>query len=208
MNFDDIQKTWQSPHNRPDRGELDQLKMNMITDLRKRRRSHLGLLVITLLPLLFVTFKIAHHLIAPNPALDPVDLSREWAIVPFFLLPWVGWLILARVQRSHHRNHAHYDRSLQASVAALLDENRVERLRYRLVTALMILSVPALAIVVCQLRSVGKTGDEILLPAFVIYPLYVLIVIFWSGYHHRRKTLPRQRELESLMAQYGANPVH
>lgn len=207
MNFDDIQKTWHSPLNRPDRAELEKLKMNMIADLRKRRRSHLGLLLITLIPLLFVSLKIGHHLVAPDPSLDPVSLSREWAIVPMFVLPWVGWLIMARLQQTHHRKHADYDRSLQASVAALLDDNRVERLRYRIVTALLIISVPALALVVYQLRSVGKAGDEILIPALVIYPLYILGVVLGCSYYYRRRMLPRKHELESLMAQYETDPI-
>jgi hypothetical protein len=202
MNFDDIVKTWQSPHNRPNQAEMEKHKMNMISDLRKRRRSSLGLLLISLLPLLFVTGKLALHLIAPDPSLDKVDLSREWAVVPMFLLPWGTWLILARIQHTHHVKHPDYDRSIQSSVAALLDENRTERLRYRIVTTSLIASVPALAVVVYQLRSVGKVGNEVFIPAFVIYPLYVVGVVLWCAYYHRTKMLPRKRELETLMTEY------
>jgi hypothetical protein len=67
----------------------------------------------------------------------------------------------------------------------------------------MMASVPALAVVAYQLRSVGKAGNEILIPALVIYPLYVLGVLLWCGYYHRTKMLPRKRELESLLSEYS-----
>ena len=204
MNFDDLQKTWLSPHNRPVGAELERCKMNMIADLRKRRRRSIGLLLLTLAPLLFLTVKLGLHFVAPDPSLARVDFSREWAVVPMFLLPWCAWLIMARLQHRHHRKHADYGQSIHASLAALLDENRTERLRYWLVSGVMAASVPALAVVVYQLRSVGKAGNEILIPALVIYPLYVLGVLLWCGYYHRKKMLPRQRELESLLSEYSS----
>jgi hypothetical protein len=207
VNFDDISQTWQSPNNRPTKAQLEDMKMNMESELRRRRRSNLGLLVISLCPLLFFTAKIVLHLVWPQPDHTPVDLSREWAVLPFFALPWIGWLVLAALQRTHSAQHHSYNASIAATVTALLDENRHQQTRHKLVCVLLALSVPALGLVVYQLRSVGKVGNEIIIPACVIYPLYVLGMVLWLRWHHVNRTVPRQRELESLLHDYN-QPSH
>ena len=57
-------------------------------------------------------------------------------------------------------------------------------------------------IIVHQLRAVGKAGDEILVPAFVIWPAYVALMAAWFGWYYFRRLLPRKRELEELMQAY------
>jgi hypothetical protein len=203
MNFDDIQKTWQSPHNRPSAAQLEKDKMKFVTDLRRRRRGNLFFLGLVFALLVFITGKLGMHLLWPEPALDKVDISREWAVIPFFALPWAAWLFMVRLHWRQHVRHPRYDRSINASVSALLDENASERTRYKVIGALLIVSVLILPLIVFQLRSVGKAGGEILLPALVIYPAYVVLVLLWSAVYYRRKLLPRKRELENLLATYG-----
>jgi hypothetical protein len=205
MNFADIQQAWQSPHNRPSAAELEKQKMHFITDLRRRHRSSFMLLVLTFIPMAFLTFKLVMHIVSPNPELDPVDLSREWGVVIFFALPWAGWLLLVRLHRRHRTQFANYEQSINASVAALLDENRTERIRTKVVGGLLLASVVILPVIVFQLRSVGKSGDEILIPAFVIYPVYVASMVGWLAYRYRRTLLPRMRELEGLLHSYAGD---
>jgi hypothetical protein len=66
----------------------------------------------------------------------------------------------------------------------------------------LLLSLPLLGGVVWQLRAVGKMGDEVLIPAFVLYPAYVVLMVGWIGWQYVRKTRPRQRELEALLSDY------
>lgn len=202
MNFDDIRQTWQSSHNRPSGAELEKLKMNLITELRRQRRANTGLLVLTLCPLVFFTAKVILHLLSPAAGTTPVDLSREWAVLPFFALPWIGWFVLLGLQRRHAARHRSYEGSIVSSVAALLDETRTQRVRHNVVCILLGLSVPAVGLVVYQLRNVGKAGNEILLPTLVLYPAYVLAMVLWLYWHNVRKTQPREQELESLLREY------
>ena len=206
MNFDDIQQTWQSPHNRPSGLELNQMKTNLVNELRRQRRQSLGLLVLTLCPLLFFTVKVVLHLQEPQPHTTPVNLSREWGILPFFILPWVGWGLLAWRQRRHAARHPSYENSVVSSVTALLDQHRANRFRHRVVTVLLAVSVPILFLIVYQLRNVGKAGDEILIPALVLYPLYALGMICWLRWEDARKGRPRQHQLESLLREYQQPP--
>jgi hypothetical protein len=205
MNFDDIQKTWQSPHNRPDTAQLEKDKMKFVTDLRRRRRGNLLFLALVFALILFWTVKLGLHIILPDPASKAVDLGREWGVLPFFALPWLGWLYMVRLHWRQHVRHPNYDRSIGASENALLDENSSERRRYKVIAGLLVASAVMLPLIVYQLRSVGKAGDEILIPALVIYPAYVVGVLIWSAVYYRRKLLPRKRELETLLAGYDQN---
>jgi hypothetical protein len=202
MNFADIETMWHSPRNRPNPAQLEKQKMEFVADLNRRRRGNLFFLALIFALLAFMTGKVASHVLWPDPALDRVDLAREWAIVPFFALPWIGWLFMVRLHRKHHVAHPHSDASISASVAALLDENRAERTRYKFIAGLLILSVLVLPVIVYQLMEVGKAGREIMIPALVIYPTYVVGMLVWSWFHHQRKLLPRKAELEALLKSY------
>lgn len=202
MNFADIQNTWRSPHNQPSAAEIEQQKLQLVAELRRHRRADLGLLCITLVPLAFFTFKVVVHVLWPDPALKQVDLAREWAIVPFFALPWIGWLVLLRKFLSGGRRHPNYDASINASLQVLLEDNRRRRDFHRVVGALLVASVLVLLVIVQQLRAVGKAGDEILVPAWVIYPGYVAAMVAWIVWHERKKLAPRRRELEALLSSY------
>jgi hypothetical protein len=202
MNFDDIQQTWRSPQNQPSAAQLETDKMKFIADLRRRRRGNALFLALIFALLAFMTGKIVLHALWPDPALDRIDFTREWGVILMFALPWIAWIVMLRLDRRHRGLHANYDRSINRSVAALLDENRMERVRYKVVGVLLVVSVFVLPIIVFQLRAVGKAGDEILLPAFVLWPLYVTGVLVWAAFHYRRKLLPRKHELEGLLQQY------
>ena len=52
-------------------------------------------------------------------------------------------------------------------------------------------------------RAALDPGDEIVVPAFVIFPLLLLGIFLASTHRYRTKLLPRQRELENLLASYN-----
>lgn len=179
--------------------------MKFIADLRSRRRGNLFFLWLVFSLLVFMTGKVVLHLLWPDPALDKVDLAREWAIIPFFALPWIGWFYMVRLHRQHHKRHPDYENSINASVVALLDDNRSERARYKVIAGLLVASALWLPFIVHQLQAVGKVENETWIPAFVIYPSFVLFVLVWAFFYYRSKLLPRKRELESLLAEYNAD---
>jgi hypothetical protein len=202
MNFADIETMWHSPLNRPNPAQLEKQKMEFVADLKRRRRGNLLFLGLIFSLLVFITGLLGQHILWPDPALDRVDLSREWGIFPFFALPWAGWLYMVRLHWQHQAAHPHSDVSISASLAALLDENRAERTRYKVVAGLLVASVLVLPVVVYQLMEVGKAGREIVIPAFLVYPAYVVAILAWSWHHHQRKLLPRKLELEALLKSY------
>lgn len=202
MNFAEIEILWRSPQNGPDAAEMEKQKMHFVALLKKRRRVALGLLAVTAIPLAYLTMKITGQLIWPTAGVERVDFRREWAIVPFFFLPWAGWLVMLRLYRRHRARHGSCGGSVQASVRALLDENRTEQTRNKWAAGLLVASLALLPMIVAQLRAAGKAGDEIFVPAYAIYPVYVLGMVGWTVFNLRRKLRPRQRELEALVKSY------
>jgi hypothetical protein len=91
-------------------------------------------------------------------------------------------------------------------VRALLDENRLERARFKTVSWLQATTLVVPLLIVVQLRAVGKAGDEILIPAFVFLPAIIIAIFAGSSFRYRRRLLPRKRELEALLASYESWP--
>jgi hypothetical protein len=207
MNFADLETVWRSPHNRPTAAQLEKQKMEFLADLRRRRRGNLRFLVLSGLPLVLFTILTVRHIIAPEPDHTPVDLRREWAIIPLYTLPWIAWLYIVRLHFRQGAQHRQAGASISASVAALLDENHGERKRYKFVGTLLVLSTLVLPLIVHQLRVVGKAGDEILLPGFVLAPALLLGIALGMAVHYRRRLLPRKQELETLLATYQTAPA-
>lgn len=198
MTYDDIQSVWGSPHNQPSHGELEQQKQRLALRLRRRYRGFLLItgLAATWLTVLGVGF--ARH-VANGGAFD---LSREWAAGLLFLLPVVALGVFWR-QHFHHRSrHVLYQQSIVASVRALLDENRLSRTRLKLIAALNGVMLLVMPFIVVQLRAAGKAGDEILMPAFVLFPALMVFVFVVLALRYRRTLLPQKLELETLLKSY------
>lgn len=202
MSFDDLQSVWRSPHNRPNAARLEEQKMKFTADLQRRRRGFRFFLVSVFAVLALTTGRLIVFAFTTGSAGGGVDFGREWGAVPFLLLPWIAAVGFAVAYRRHRARHPDHDRSLAAGVRALLDDNRLTRGRYKAVAWLhgaMLLLVP---LVVFQLRAVGKAGHEIVVPAFVLWPLLLASILGAMRWHYRRRLVPRQRELEALLREY------
>jgi hypothetical protein len=206
MSYADIETAWRSPHNRPTPAELEEQKQNLRADLRRRRRGFVVFIAATLAALTLITGRIALHLLWPDPALDRINPAREWGFLLTLALPWAGAVTLLRHYLRHRAAHGDHARSIADSVRALLDENRLSRVRLKVAAILHGLFLLVLPVVVWQLRAAGKAGDEILLPAFVVWPCIALGIGCAMWFHDRRTLRPRQRALETLLADYAATP--
>lgn len=200
MNFADLEKTWHSPFNRPDPAALELLKQSFLREHDRRRRAHRRFLCIVTGVLAVITLRGLGVALWSHDR-GQIDFAREWGAVLFLLLPWVGVIAIARHLSRHDREHG-AARTIADGLRALLAENRVSRLRLRVVAGLHLAALFMLPVVVHQLRAAGKAGDEILLPAFVLWPLIAAGILAALWRHDRRKLEPRRRELEELLKSY------
>lgn len=201
MNFADLEQTWRSPANRPDPDTLTHLKQAFLAEHDRRRAGNKRFLFLVGGVLTVLTLRMAAAVLRPGDGRTVLDLSREWGTLVFLLVPWAGVVMLARQLSRHDRDHGAAG-TVADGIRALLAENRVSRRRVRVVTGLHLAVLALLPLVVWQLRAVGKAGDEILLPAFVIWPLIAVGILVALWWHDRRTLEPRRRELEALLKSY------
>jgi hypothetical protein len=200
MNFADLEKAWRSPLNRPDAADLELMKQSFLKEHDRRRRTHKRFLFIVGAVLTVITLRFLGAALGSRGS-GQFDFAREWGAVLFLLLPWAGVIAIARHLSRHDREHGRAQ-TIADGVRALLAENRVSRLRLRVAAGLHLTALLVLPVVVFQLRAVGKAGDEILVPAFVIWPLIAAGILAGMWWHDRRTLRPRQRELEDLLKSY------
>jgi hypothetical protein len=203
MNFDDIEKVWSSPRNHVSAGQIEAAKQQLLADLRRRRRGSVIFMLCILTVLAWITGKVVLQILRPDPNMDAIDLTREWAVVPLFALPWVCLWIFWRKYRLHRFRHRDCERSISAGIRALLDENKLALDRQKWAARLNGVMLVLVPVIVWQLRAAGKAGDEILVPAFVLLPAIMVCVYAAMLWHRRHRLLPRKRELEALLGSYG-----
>ncbi|MDB6133148.1 MAG: hypothetical protein JWM59_1391 [Verrucomicrobiales bacterium] len=198
MNSHELENLWSSPQNRPDPAGIT---LEIGKHLRRLRCRHRSLVVILSLAAVWLTVILVRlaFFVARG---GPLDLTREWGAVAMLLLPLMALILLVRQFRRHLQTHTTPERSIQASLLALLDENRLARRRVKMITGLYAAVMLITPLVVHQLQAVGKAGDEVRIPAFVLLPLLLLTLSGILLFHHRFRLLPRHRELRELLEAY------
>lgn len=203
MNYDDLETAWRSPRNSADGSALAAAQARLFAELDRRRRGTRVFLALVLGSLVVVTARAALAFSRPAGDGAGLEFARDWASLLFLVVPWLGFGLLARRMLRHERAHSPAVPSVRDALRALLDENAMARGRLKVLALLHGATLLLLPLVVWQLRTAGKAGDEILHPAFVGWPLVagaILVAMFW---HDRRHLLPRQRQLEDLLRDYG-----
>jgi len=203
MDLGDLTRVWRSPHNQPSAAQLEEDKMKFTADLRRRHQGFVAFMACVLAALALTTGTILFHLIWPGPATDSVDLTREWAVIPFFVLPWIAWIYFVVQYRRHRDRHPDCDASIRASLQALLDENRLTRRRHVVIACLQAGFLVILPLIIGQLKAVGKAGSEIDV-MFVLVPVIFGAIMLGMLWNDRHALLPRKLELEALLKSYEA----
>lgn len=200
MNWTELETLWRSPHNQPAAPDWDRQRRNVLQAYLRRDRGVRLCLALALFWLSLVTGRLVLFLLWPDPTHDRIDWSREWAVVPFLLLPWFGAVGIA-VRYWRRREHPDYGQSLVAGLRALLEQSRNAARRLRLMLGMHLVGVPLLALCLVQLQDVGKTtGNQ--LTSMIVFMAAVVILsvggISLSWRSHRREI----RRLEGLLRDY------
>lgn len=198
MNRDELETLWNSPENRPDPAGVRLEIEKHLQRLRRRHRSQGVILGLAAVWLTVILVRLAFYVAGGGP----LDLAREWGAVAMLMLPLAALGLFAGQFRRHLQAHAAPERSIQASLLALLDENRLARRRVKVIAGLYAAVMLIMPLVVHQLQAVGKAGGEVRIPALVLLPLLFLILSGMLLFHYRRHLLPRHRELRELLEAY------
>ncbi len=202
MNFAEIEHVWRSSHNRPSAEIIERDRRRFLAELERRNRGFVVFIAIVIGMLAVITGRAIVSQIGAAPGGGRVDFMNEWGAFLMLGLPWFAVFFFLREHRRARRRAATDGPSISAGIRTLLDEARFARLRLKWVAWLHGAVLAILPVVVFQLRAVGKAGDEILLPAFVIWPLIVAGILVGLWYHDRRKLRPWEEQLRALLKAY------
>ena len=176
--------------------------MKFSADLRRRHLGFTIWMTIVFTALVLFSARIVYFVVTRDPANSNFDLRQEWSAVLLFAFPWIATVFFIRQYRRHRAQHARFEHTIADSLRASLDEIRLVLTRLKVISALLVLVALLLPLIAFQLRAVGKAGDEILLPVYVLFPLFVLIELCAFVGYNRWRVQPRKRQLETLLKAY------
>lgn len=198
MNFETLQAAWQSRANAPSADASAAMLRDAAAALKQRRAELNGLIafagVMLAIPLALV------GLDALTGQVDAIDLSREWALVPFALVPFVVLFLVARRQQENLQ--ASTDGTLLSVFRALLKENAAARWRTYLIGGAIVLFAPLLAVMLGQMGETGKMTPQNIEQAGIVMGVALVLSLAVMVARYFWRLVPERRRLEALIAQY------
>jgi hypothetical protein len=198
MTFDDLAPAWTSASNAPDPAQLDRYKASVVRRLEGDHRAFLWQVGMATGLTLFLAGGFGQYVRSGGA----FDFANEWASILFLLLPFGVAAAFLRGFIQHRRRHPRYDLSIVAAVRALLDENRLSRLRLRVSMGVLTVAMALTPLMTHQLQLVGKQRPHEAASMLAIFgAAYVLsmIVMLWK---YRRRLLPENARLQELFRSY------
>ena len=198
MTFDDLAPAWNSSTNAPDPAQLDRYKASVVKRLDKDHRDflwHFGMAG-------GFTIFLAGGFVQYLRSGGAFDLGSEWASLVFLLLPIGVAAIFLRGFIQHRRQHPRYDLSIAAALRAMIDENRLARLRLRVSMSVLTVAMALMPVVTHQLQFVGKQRPHEAASMLAVFGLAYVVAMGWQIWTYRFKLLPENFRLKELFASY------
>jgi hypothetical protein len=194
MNFEDIQKAWVSPVNKPSEHETMKLKQELINGVRRRRRFDIIWLIQTSVMLIAATVVA---IIAWRSGRS--SSVAEWGAVLLLAVSWTCFLLIAWKRFIHRMPAAAMDQPISVAVRVALHDNRVARVINTVCVWLLALTVTVLPIVMSQLHAAGKASNRELLSMSVAFGVILLLFGAWLVWNRFRRLRPERERLEALL---------
>lgn len=198
MTFDDLAPAWSSASNAPDPAQLDRYKASVVRRLDKEHRDFLWYVGMAAAMTVFLAGRFTEYLIGGGA----FDLRREWASIVFLLLPIGVAGVFLRGYVRHRRRHPRYELSIAAALRAMLDENRLARLRLRVSMTVLTVAMALVPVVTYQLQLVGKQRPHEAASMLVVYGAVYVVAMAWQVWRYRWQLLPENARLRELSSSY------
>lgn len=198
MTFDDLVPAWTSASNAPDPAQLDRYKASVVRRLEGDHRAFLWHMGMATGSTLFLAGGFVQYLRSGGA----FDFGNEWASIVFLLLPFGIAVAFLRGFIRHRRRHPRYDLSIVAALRALLDENRLARLRLCVSMGVLTVAMALTPLMTHQLELVGKQRPHeaaSMLAVFAAAYVLAMAVMIWK---YRRRLLPENARLRELFRSY------
>jgi hypothetical protein len=198
MTFDDLAPAWNSASNAPDPVQLDRYKSSIVKRLNDEHRDfvwHVGMAAV-------MTIFLAGGFVQYLRSGGAFDFRNEWASIVFLLLPIGVAAIFVRGFITHRRRHPRYDLSIAAALRAMLDENRLARLRLRVSMSVLTVAMALVPVVTHQLQLVGKQRPHEAASMLAVFGLAYVAAMGWQVWRYRWKLVPENARLRVLLGGY------
>ncbi|MBC7767948.1 MAG: hypothetical protein H7124_04115 [Phycisphaerales bacterium] len=198
MDYEALQNAWRVSGKSPNSAASLYLLSEAQSTLQRRRRHLRGLLafagVMLTIPLALMGVDIF------TGQSDAIDLSREWGLIPFALIPFAALILIARRAAPSFAPTA----NLLEAFRALRADNAAARLRIVIIGGAMLVFAPLLYVLLNQLVATGKMAPhEMQSAAFVLGGSLALGAV-WMAIKYIAQLTPERRHLDALIGQYEA----
>ncbi|MEQ8403658.1 MAG: hypothetical protein RKE49_01080 [Oceanicaulis sp.] len=196
MNYELLRQVWASSANNPDEAASTYLAVEA-QQILARRRAHLRRLmafagVMLTIPLALMVLDIV------TDQADAIDLTREWGLIPFALIPFAALILIAlRAAPKGTPTGA-----LLETFRALRAENGAAQLRVFIISGAMLVFAPLLLVLLQQLVETGKMAPHEMRSAALVLFSGLGGGALWMAGKLVFKLLPERRHLNALIAQY------
>lgn len=196
MDYEALQNAWRSAANNPSAAASAYLIEEAHATLA-RRRAQLRRLLVFAGAMLTIPLGLMAVDIVTGQA-DFIDLSREWGLVPFALIPFAALILIA----SRAAPRAVPRGALRDAFRALRDDNSAARLRIFIIGGAMALFAPVLAVLLNQLVATGKMAPHEMQSAAFVLGGALALSAGWMVVKYVTQLAPERRHLEALIRQY------
>lgn len=199
MNYEALQAAWASSANRPNEAAsayiLAQAQAALSRRAHQLRRMLAFAAVMLTIPLALMGLDLA------TGQVDAIDLSREWGLAPFALIPFAALIVIARLAAPK----APAPGSLLQAFRALRADNAAARLRVIIIGASIAVFAPLLLLLLNQLVSTGKMAPHEMQSAALVLGSALALGAGWMVVKYLTQLAPERRHLDALIAQYEAS---
>lgn len=199
MNYEALQAAWASSANRPNEAASAYILAEAQAALSRRahqlRRMLAFAAVMLTIPLALMGLDLA------TGQVDAIDLSREWGLAPFALIPFAALIVIARFAAPK----APAPGSLLEAFRALRADNAAARLRVIIIGASIAVFAPLLLMLLNQLVSTGKMAPHEMQSAALALGSALALGAGWMVVKYLTQLAPERRHLDALIAQYEAS---
>ena len=196
MNYEALQAAWTSNANNPSAAASAYVMAEAQAEL-SQRASNLRRLLVFAGVMLTIPLALM-GLDAVTGQVDAIDLSREWGLIPFALIPFIALFVIA--QRAAPKPPPSV--TLLETFRALRADNAAARLRIVIIGGSMIVFAPLLFVLLNQLVATGKMAPHEMQSAAIVLGGALALSAGWMCVKYITQLAPERRHLDALIAQY------
>lgn len=198
MNYEALQAAFASSGNNPSAAASAYVMAEAQTTLTQRATNLRRMLVFAGVMLTIPLALMGVDMLTGQ--VDAIDLSREWGLIPFALIPFIALFVIAQGAAPKVAPSG----TLLETFRALRADNAAARLRIVIIGGSIIVFAPLLFVLLNQLVDTGKMAPHEMQSAALVLGGALALSACWMSVKYLTQLAPERRHLDALIAQYEA----